>query len=451
MASFRLFCLLPSCSAWRWPGLRALLLVLFVSLSGQAGGEDRLGSHQSQAPRTMSLGEALRLALRNSPDIYRVDQALANQLAAATDIQLPPNPVLQADYFPQEEELRALGAPNEYDFTFKQQFRLSHLGLRQAYAAAMKRVSRIEHRAEVIRVLNETVLLYYQYWMLHQRRRILEGAQTQAEEIVQRIASAIERQETPSTQGNLFKAEVVRFQAEIAANRAEEKEIQLRLLRAMGLPYQELRLAPPSLRPIPEDTFALLNFAQSRANLRELVLAKQRAAARRQEVADLDIFPALTAKFLYAVTTDFTEPEYGGGFEVSIPVWDWNQAERQRAKAEKKVADAEAATMERLSFDRLVEARQRKAIAQQARADAFWNQVVPAYQEAYRLTQHMFEQGQASMIQLWEVQQSLNRASDQALEATAKALSARTQLEQVLGGKIEEIPALPPSSQLIKK
>lgn len=448
MDSFRLLILIPIITAKRWPGLLALLLVCLVTMPSQAGGND---PDQAPAPRTLTLGEALRLALRNSPDIYRVDQALANQLATATDIQLPPNPVLQADYFPQEEELRALGAPNEYDFTFKQQFRLSHLGLRQAYAAAIKRVSHLEHRAEVIRVLNETVLLYYQYWMLHQRRRILVGAQTQAKEIVQRIASAIERQETPSTQGNLFQAEVERFQAEIAANRAEEKEIQLRLLRALGLPYQELQLAPPSLRPIPKDTFALLSFAQSRANLRQLMLEKQRAAARRQEVADLDIFPALTAKFLYAVTTDFTEPEYGGGFEVNIPVWDWNQAERQRAKAEKRVADAEAATMERLSFDRIVEARQRKAIAQQARADAYWNQVLPAYQKAYRLTQHMFEQGQANMIQLWEVQQSLNRASDEALEATAKALAARTQLEQALGGKIEEIPVTSTPRQPLKK
>ncbi|MEM1059857.1 MAG: TolC family protein [Verrucomicrobiota bacterium] len=392
--------------------------------------------------RTITLGEALRLTMRNSPDIFRVDQELANQLAHATDVQLPPNPSVEADYFPQEEELRALGAPNEYDFTFKQQFRLSHLGMRQAYASALKRASRIEHRAEVIRVLNETVLLYYRYWMLNQRRRILDSAQRQAAEIVARIATAIERDETPSTQGNLFKAEVERFKAEIAANRAEEKEIQLQLLRAMGLAYQELRLAPPSLRPIPENTFTLLSFAQSRANLRELVLARQRAADRRQDVANLDIFPALTGRFLYAVTTDFEEPEYGGGLEVSIPIWDWNQAERQRAEAEKKVADAEADSLDRLSFDRIIEVRQGKAIAMQARAEAYWNQVVPAYEKAYDLTKHMFEQGQANMIQLWEVQQSLSRISNEALTATADALAARTLLEQALGGKIEEIPSV---------
>jgi len=421
--------------------LSILSLFLLTVLALRAGGD----GVAPPAARDITLGEALQRTLRHSPDIYRVDAGLANALADATDVQLPPNPVAEFEYFPQENELTELGAKDEYDMSLKQEFRLSHLGMRQAYASAMKRASRLEHRAEVIRVLNETVLLYYRGWMLKQRLAILEGARAEAEVITKRIAAAIEKDETPATQGNLFQAEIERFRAEIAVTRAEAKEAQLALLRAMGLPYQELRLAPPSLRPIPGDLFTLLRFAQSRANLRELVLARQRAADKRQDVADLDIFPALTGKFLYAVSTDGSEQQVGGGVEVSIPLWDWNQAERQRAKAEKKVANAEAASMDRLGFDRVIEARQLKAIALQARADSYWQQVVPAYMNAYQLTRHMFDQGQANMIQLWEVQQRLAAISDDALDATAQALAARTLLEQALGGKIEELPASPQS------
>jgi outer membrane protein TolC len=426
----------------RCVGVGLCLVVCGRSLTAGEAGKPEGGREVSV--RTITLGEALRMTLRHSPDILRVDADRANRLATATETQLPPNPELMAEYFPQEEELRALGAPNEYDFSITQEFRLSHLGLRQAYASALKDVARMEHQAEIIRVLNGTVLLYYRYWILGQRRRILEGAQQQAQEIAERISTAIESAETPSTEGNLFKAEVERFKAEIAVTQAEENETHLQLLRAMGLPFQAFGVTAPVLRRVPDDSFVLLRFAQQRANLRELVRAQQRAADRHQDVAHLDIFPVLTAKFLYSTTTDFTEPEYGGGVGIRLPLWDWNQAERQRATAEKKVADAEAGALDRLSFDRMIESRQRRAIALQARADTYWREVVPSYEKAYALTKHMFEQGQASMIQLWEVQQKVTRITDEALRDIAEALAARTLLEQALGGKIEEIPAAAP-------
>lgn len=419
----------------------ALLCALLAGLPFAIVAEESSAAADPPATQDVfTLDRALQLTLRKSPDILDVDAALANQLADATEAQLPPNPQIKAEYFPEEEELRALGASNGYDFSLSQDFRLSHLGLRQVYAAAMKDVSRIEHQADVIRVLNETVLHYYRYWILSERLHFLEDSRKQANEIVGRIATAIEREETPSTEGNLFLAEVKRFEAEIDVTVAEREMARIELLKAMGLPNRELTVAPPQLRAIPEDSFVLLEFAQTRANLRTLVLARQREAARRYDVARLDLFPTLTATFLYSNSTEWNEPEYGAGVGIRIPLWDWNQAQRQRARAEKKHADAEAKAMDRLTFDLTVEALQKRARAQQKRADTYWNDVVPTYRQAYDLTAHMFNQGQVNMVQLWEVQQSLVRAADNALESMASALTARTRLEQAIGGKIEELP-----------
>jgi len=409
-----------------------------------------IAAANARLPRHVTLGEVLRLSLRASPEILRIDAALAEKLAHATDVQLPPNPELSAEYFPQEEELRRLGAPNEYDFELSQQFRLSHFGMRQAYASALKETADLESQADLLRVLNDTTLLYYRYWILSQREQMLDDGQRQAAEIIKRVSAAVARADAPSTEGNLFRAEAIRFSTELEATRAERKEAQTELLRAMGLPWQELRVAAPILKRVPAETFRLLQFAQSRANLRTLVLARLRAANRRADVAAMDMFPELTARVLYSVTTDWNEPEFGGGFSVRIPLWDWNQAERQRADAQRALSAAEANAVDRLTFDRIVEMRQRSAISTQRRAEAYWNDVIPAYRKAYELSHRMFDEGQATMLQLWQVQRQIFDATETALRDTAQALAARTVLEQTLGGRIEEIPdsAAPKQTQV---
>ena len=48
-----------------------------------------------KAGELLSLDSTLRMALRNSPQIRRVNAALADRLATAREIQVLPNPELQ--------------------------------------------------------------------------------------------------------------------------------------------------------------------------------------------------------------------------------------------------------------------------------------------------------------------------------------------------------------------
>jgi hypothetical protein len=85
----------------------------------------------------------------------------------------------------------------------------------------------------------------------------------------------------------------------------------------------------------------------------------------------------------------------------------------------------------------------KRAVATQERAEAYWNDVIPAYQKSYAAGRHLFDQGQANMMQLWQLQRQVAEANEKALEDTVAALAARSMLEQAIGGKIEEIPEQP--------
>ncbi len=388
------------------------------------------------APRRLTLTETLFLALRLHPDIRAVDATLADKLAQAMELQLPPNPDVQVDTAPLPG---SDSTARTYDVELEFPVRLSHLGLRQAYAAALKHAARAEQQAELIRVLNDTTLLYYRFWLLQKREALLVDAERKANQIRKLIAQAVEEGGAPATEANLFKAEAIRFSAEVKATRADITEAKAALIRATGLPWQEFALAEPQLAAIPQDTFQLLTFAQARANLRELTLARQRAARRRMDVARLDIFPQLTPRLLYGFDESSGNDQWGVGIKMEIPLWNFNQAELQRARAHQRVADAEANALDRVTLDRFIENRQKRAIALQEKADAYWKEVLPAYQKSYELSQQLFEQGQATMTQLWQVQQRAVDAIETALTATADALAARTLLEQTIGGRVEEI------------
>ena len=65
--------------------------------------------------------------------------------------------------------------------------------------------------------------------------------------------------------------------------------------------------------------------------------------------------------------------------------------------------------------------------------------MIPAYRAAYNGTLEQFRAGQASTLQLFEVQRSLVEAQEKAFDYAVEALSARTHLEQLIGGRIEEV------------
>jgi outer membrane protein TolC len=416
------------------------IYLIFFGFTIFCHGDQRSSALTNQTEKIiLTLEEVLSRSLKWNPEIKRINVNLAEKLANATETQIPPNPAVQLDAIIPDARIGDFKNSPNYEVELTQTIRLTHFGLRQTYAIALENAATLEQQAELIRVLNDTALLYYRLWILQQREEMLRESEKQAQDVTKRITEAIEKEETPTTEANLFKAEAIRFGIELKATQGERIETQAELLNAIGMVWQDIKMVEPKLAPIP-DFKTLEEFAHTRSNLRTLILARQRAANRRYDVARMDIFPQLSPRLLYHRANSGREEDWGIGIEFSIPLWDWNQAENKRAKAAKELADAEVTAFENLSLERMIQIRQKQATALQLRAESYWKDVLPAYKKGYELSRYMFEQGQASMLQLWQVQQRLIELSESTLKSMADALAARTLLEQAIGGKIEEIP-----------
>lgn len=411
-------------------------LILVVCFGTLARSEDTQKTSSSE-PQVLTLSEVLTLALKNSPSIKAVDAELANRLANAKQIGLLKNPNLEIT-FPQK--LRSSDEPTGPLTTAKltQPFSLADFGYRQTLSGALKQVATLDAQVEVFRVLNDTALVYYRAWVLQQRLKTLKDAEKQSKQVAGLIAKAIEEGTTPSTEGNIFAADAIRFGADAKAVAAEMDLTQTDLIRITGQKWEKLVLERPHLTEIPSDTGKLIRFAQTRFNLQERLRLKEEAARKKMNLAHLNAFPEISPQLIYERERDGSKT-IGIGVSLPLPFFDWNQAESLRTRGEWEKSKADREALDLVGFESQLIALQKRAIATQERADTYWDKVILAYAEAYTLGRQMFEMGQANMLQLWQLQKSMVDVQDQALQFTAESIAARTALESAIGGKVEEI------------
>ncbi len=413
-----------------------LLATLLCSWHGRAAAQEAITSAPRSGGASLTLAQALQRSLRHNPEIAQLDAGLADKLARAIEAEVKLNPEFKvsAGYASEDE-----GDGADVELELEQPLRPSDFGLRKTYASALRVAANLEQQADVLRVLNNTALVYYRAWALQERAVLLTGARAQAGDVLSTIEQQLAAGQSDVSQRSIFEAETARFAAELLAVRGERAGALAELGRATGIDAAGMRLAAPSFASIPS-TSALAAFAESRSGIRRIALARRAAAAKNLSVARADaVFP----EFAPGLVTNYgsRNEEAGIGLTIAgrIPIWDRNQGEITRARGALEAADRELESFDRVSLARSIEGRRQQVLNLQARADSFRDNVIPAYRAAYDAALAQFRAGQASTLQLFEVQKSLVEAQEKAFDYAVEALSARTQLEQLIGGRIEEV------------
>ena len=418
-----------------------LLLIALVLAGGQALGVAQVAIApltDRHAAQSLSLEETLRRSLRYNPEIAKLGATLADKLGRALQTEVKWNPTFKVTGGRTSGDD---GVGSAFEFEIEQPFRPSDFGLRKTYAEALRVTANVEQQADVLRVLNATAIIYYRAWSLQERAALLGGARAQAENVLTTIEEQLEAGQSNVSQRSLFEAEVARFSAELLAVRGEQAGAQAELERAIGSPVAQTRLIPPGDLPLPS-TRALVTFAESRSGIRRIALAQRAAAAKGLSVARADaVFPEFAPGLVANYASRNGESGVGLTIAGRLPIWDRNQGEIVRLRGALEAADRELESFDLVGLERSVAARRQQLINLQARAAAYRDQVTPAYRAAYDATLAQFRAGQATTLQLFEVQRSLVEAQEKSFQYAVEALSARTHLEQLIGGRIEEVGA----------
>lgn len=248
--------------------------------------------------------------------------------------------------------------------------------------------------------------------------------------------------QTSLAASHLFTADAEKLKSDAEAIGAELRQVRTELGKLTGNSFVHVTLQKPQFGKVPESIDTLLAFAKDRANLRNIVKAQVKAAEERVSVARQDAaLPEIGPRLLYSRLNNGQgyEKAYGVGVQLRIPLWNQNDAERQRANADLTYAKSQADIFTAIPPEETISELQQSAIAQADRADAYANKILPGYRKSYELTRTMLRQGQIGALEVWQIREKLYQTENEGLQSMAEAFNARGTLELELGGKLEEI------------
>lgn len=218
--------------------------------------------------------------------------------------------------------------------------------------------------------------------------------------------------------------------ARLAAERAELGRAQANLVALIGTSQEPAgELLPPAL-PAME---TLLGRLEQRPDLRALSLAAQ-AADLEGRAAKQGRIPDLTAGIGPKWVDDGISRDSGFAFTLSmpLPVFDRQQAGRQRAAAEAARARAEY-RLARTRAEADLRGLHRQAEALRSAAAEYRAQAAAATPELLRIAEAAWQGGESSLLELLDAYRGALESETTALELAKRARDARIEIDLLSG------------------
>jgi cobalt-zinc-cadmium efflux system outer membrane protein len=229
-------------------------------------------------------------------------------------------------------------------------------------------------------------------------------------------------------------ADRARAQAEASAAATVVAGFAAELAVSLGAdtPGSLRAVGPLDLGPLPDESAALARlYAQHPALRRDRAQAD--AAAARVRAEQRSRWPVVTAELAVAAG-DPTLPgtDVVGGVSFEAPVLNQRSGPIARARAEQALAAWTTETeLRRLEADLIAGYRQSESAA--ARVRALTDDVIPALEEARRMTEEGYRDGRVDLLRVLEAQSAVRDARLASVEARAAWQRARADVERAVG------------------
>lgn len=395
----------------------------------------------------LTLDSVLRIGLMNNPTLQAVYQELGIAKADLLQATLFENPRFEGHARVPED-----GGKVNTELVFVQDFMsILLMPLRRRVASAEFEEARLRTSDAVISLVAEIKTAYYELLAKEQvremRRTVLEASEA-AVEIAERLYQAgnINAIEWGTQRSAHEQARIDFMQSEYEAKLAREPLNRLLGLRGeMAKRWSVRHFLPELLDSDPPleylEELALKERLDYQAVRQEIEVLRRSLLATR-----LGIIPQAEVGINTEVEPDgdrVTGPTWG----APIPVIDWKQAARARAKAELRAGQFKASAFEVQVLSEVRET-QVKLIAHRKITERYRDEVIPVREALVKSLQQHYNFMLVGVFQLIEGKQEEIQARREYIEALKNYWTARTDLERAVGGKLPEIKMAPPKETL---
>ena len=389
--------------------------------------------HAAKA-ETLSLEIVIEQALQNSPETARILNTVADVDAEAFEIETLNNPKAEIDFTAIEDD-----ASRSIGIEFEQPLRLSNFGSRGSYADALRRTASIEQKAQMLELIHSITRGYASYWALQEQEKLLSANASYARKKQKLVERAAKEGRVDAADAKIFKAEVLRLEEQLRVIRTHKTSGAANLLRMAGMDQIAFDAKRPKSPEIPE-LAVLTSLAGNEGSIRSLLESRKALAESRYNVARQDAgFPEFAPRAVIERDLDEDSTAILFGVNIAIPIWDRNNAELSRANAERRLAQSNLNALNEQNFANVLAASFEQAKATQISASTYRNKIVPSWNDVQSLTDKKFENGQASILDLFQMRERITDVQSEALQTYLNSIEARIELESLVGQSLVDI------------
>ena len=384
---------------------------------------------------TLSLETVIEQALQNSPQTARILSDVADAEAEAFEIETPDNPRAEINItsFKDGNDNRTA------EIELEQPLRLSNFGSRGNYAEALRRTASVEQKAQMLELIHTITRGYASYWALQEQEKILAANVDYANRKQRLVANAAKEGRVDASDAKIFKAEALRLEEQLRVIRARKASGAANLLRMAGMDQTSFDAERPISPEIPDLSY-LTGVAGNEGSIRSLLEARKALAERRYAVARQDAgFPKFAPRAVIKQGFDTDNITVLLGVSIALPIWDRNNAEVSRAVAERRLAQSNLNALNEQNFANVLAAAYEQAKATQISASTYRNKILPAWNEVESITDKKFENGQASILDLFQMRERMVSVQSEALQTYLNSIEARIELESLIGQSLNDV------------
>lgn len=399
-------------------------IIFALTLAGMALLPSLASTRAFAETQSITEAQVLSAAMQTSPDYQAVFKDAAFDKADAEQEGRLDNPTLEL----QSVRTSTPGDDTQsYDLEIEQPFKLSQLtGTRNSYANALYERAELREQHGILQAYWSIKTLYARAWQAQEQEKLYADFQKRAQDVSNKINKSVKAGQTPISEGSLFAGDFSKFGSDLERVKSESVQLRLQLEKATGLNLSDVMLEKPALPAVEKNISALENQAHQNASLVRLLETDLRAAERQKNAALADsTLPEIAPRFIYGRNPDENEDSVGFGVVLTIPLWDRNQSERQKADASKLYAQRQLDTLQTLPLSerlvRIVDAVDRL----DRRISALNDEALPNYRKGFTQAQKSFNAGQTDAAALWQIRERLFETEQEALDAMLDSIEAR--------------------------
>ena len=221
--------------------------------------------------------------------------------------------------------------------------------------------------------------------------------------------------------------------------RARKTNGAANLLRMAGMQQTTFKANRPRSPEIPS-LAVITSLAGNESSVRSLLESRKVLADRRYIVAQQDAgFPEFAPRAVIEQDFDENSTAILFGVNIALPIWDRNYAEISRANSERLLAQSHLNAMNEQNFANVLAASFEQAKATQFSASTYRNKIVPSWNDVQSLTDKKFKNGQASVLDLFQMRERITDVQSEALQTYLDSIEALIELESLIGQRLNDI------------